>query len=150
MGLYKKAQSEKSVSLNEARRLKEKDENEARQKARDRERLTRKAPVPTIEELTLKPSDQPGEGPSVTKSNIVATVTSPTSKPAGQLGGETSVTGTNSGTAVTSSKTKNGEPQTATEEDKPQPVDATLDEAEHILADYVSLLAKESAVSLSR
>ena len=52
--VVKKAVAEKSVSLNEQQRLKEKNEQEARQQARDRELKARKFPEQKIYDLTIK------------------------------------------------------------------------------------------------
>ena len=54
---------------NEKQRLKEQDEAEARQKARDKERLARPEPPEKVYEMTLKQADQPGLPPPVAKTN---------------------------------------------------------------------------------
>ena len=67
--LFKKHQADKTISLNEKQRLKEQDEAEARQKARDKERLARPEPPEKVYEMTLKQADQPGLPPPVAKTN---------------------------------------------------------------------------------
>ena len=66
---FKKHQADKTISLNEKQRLKEQDEAEARQKARDKERLARPEPPEKVYELTLKQAALPGLPPPVTKTN---------------------------------------------------------------------------------
>ena len=122
---YRKLQADKTISLNEQERLKEKDEAEARQKARDRERLARKAADPKIYELTLKLVDQPGLPPAVAKTNTANTV--------GALLG----VGTNITTTTTALSLEDAE-------ETPPSVDATLEEAERILMDYIRLLAQKN------
>ncbi|HTY86985.1 MAG TPA: carboxy terminal-processing peptidase, partial [Candidatus Acidoferrum sp.] len=57
---YLKRQSDKTASLNEHKRLEERQENDARQKARDAERAARKAPDVKIYNLTVKLAGEPG------------------------------------------------------------------------------------------
>ena len=67
--LFKKHQADKTISLNEKQRLKEQDEAEARQKARDKDRLARPEPPEKVYEITLKQADLPGLPPPVAKTN---------------------------------------------------------------------------------
>lgn len=113
---FRKTQQDKTVSLNEAQRLKEKEEAEARQKARDKERLARKEPDRKIYELALKQVDLPGLPPPVQKTNSIASAATPVTK-AAALDDEDA-------------------------EETPPAVDATLEEAEQILTDYIQLLSK--------
>lgn len=69
---YQKQKAEKTISLNEARRLHEKEENKMRAETRKKELLQRHEIQPTTYELTLKLCDQPGLPPAVVRSNIVA------------------------------------------------------------------------------
>ncbi len=69
---YKKSLTDKSVSLNEAARLKEKKENEARQEARKKERLSRSKSVEKVYEITLKNVESPELMPPVVKTNALA------------------------------------------------------------------------------
>jgi hypothetical protein len=128
---FRKSQEDKSISLNEKQRLKEKDEADARQKARDKERLTRKETNEKVYELGLKQVELPGLPPPVQKTNSVAK------------------TGASSGAAETSASA----PVPATpralagdeddDEEKPPTVDASLEETERILLDYISLLGQK-------
>ena len=66
---FRKTQADKTVSLNEKERLKEKEELDARQKARDKERLARKESDEKIYELTMRLAALPGLPPPVAKTN---------------------------------------------------------------------------------
>jgi len=57
---YRRREADKSVSLNEARRRKEKKETEARLEARKKERAARKRASETRYEITLEWADKPG------------------------------------------------------------------------------------------
>jgi hypothetical protein len=69
---YRKQKDEKAVSLNEATRLKEKDENKARVEARKKELLARSEHLPTAYEITLKIVDQPGLPAPMTNKVVTA------------------------------------------------------------------------------
>lgn len=71
---YKKALANKTVSLNEEQRVKEKEEAEARFKVRREELKARPAADEKVYELTLKLADLPGLPPPVAKTNTVAKV----------------------------------------------------------------------------
>lgn len=58
--LMKKFRAEKSISLNEAGRRKERDDTKARTKAHDAERLASKVPAPVTYEITVKNATEPG------------------------------------------------------------------------------------------
>lgn len=118
IGEIQKLQADKTVSLNERERLKELEEENARQKARDQERLARKATDVKFYELTVEKADQPGLPPPIGETNGVT---------ANSLS-----TGTNS-TQSTSSK--------VADVPKPPAINPTLDETERILEDYISLLS---------
>jgi carboxyl-terminal processing protease len=126
---FRKTQNDKTVSLNEAKRLKEKEEAEARQKARDQERLAREEADKKVYELALKHLDLPGLPPPVQKTNAVTAQTS------GAAGLSTNSTYAASGPFHWDDE--DGEP-------KPPTVDVTLEEAERILTDYISLLNKKN------
>jgi carboxyl-terminal processing protease len=128
---FRKAQADKTISLNEKKRLQEKDELEARQKARDKELRARKESTEKVYELTLKQADLPGLPPPLQKTNSLAFNTS----------------GTN---VVVASKPHSSDPSGSDEnedadtEEKPPAVDANLNEAERILMDYLLLLPKQA------
>ena len=135
--LFKKRQADKTISLNEKQRLKEQEENEARQKARDKERLTRPEPQEKVYEITLKLADLPGLPPPVARTNAALAKLSghPITGPSGAI--------TNSAAAAAPS----GDDADEAEAEKPPPTDAALLEAEHILVDYLSLLPKGNLVT---
>ncbi len=120
IGEMQKLQADKTVSLNERERLKELEEENGRQKARDQERLARKATDVKFYELTVEKADQPGLPPPIGETNGVT---------ANSLS-----TGTNS-TQSTSSK--------VADVPKPPAINPTLDETERILEDYISLLSSK-------
>lgn len=120
---FRKQQADKSVSLNEKTRLKEKEELESRQKARERELRARKQPDEKVYELTLKQADLPGLPEPVSSTNAVA-----------QTG--------NSAAALLSVTAESGDD----EDEKIPPLDAHLRETERILMDYVGLLPKDAAL----
>jgi len=142
IALFRKHQADKTISLNEQERLKEKEEAEARQKARDKERLARKEPDRTIYELTLKQLDSPGLPPPVGKTNLLANTL--TTKDAG-FGAST-----NTASVALKSPAAPLDPDADNEEEKPPAVDAALEEAERILVDYISLLSQKNLVSANR
>jgi carboxyl-terminal processing protease len=57
---FRKLQSDRTASLNERERIKERQEADARQKARDEERAARKEPKVKIYELTVARAGEPG------------------------------------------------------------------------------------------
>jgi carboxyl-terminal processing protease len=161
----KKVVADKSISLNELQRLKEKDEADLRQKAREAELKARKQPDEKIYEITLKQVDLPGLPPALTRSNLLAAAAAKAhgpfqaAKPTPQTGQpgtkaapseETaSVEDKNSAAIAESSSAtlKSGDPDEAPEDEKAPAVDVNLIEAEHILTDYISLLPKEAALT---
>ncbi len=70
--LYKKLMADKSASLNEEVRLKEKKENEQRVEARKKERQARHEAEDKVYEITLKQADLPGLPPPVARTNDLA------------------------------------------------------------------------------
>jgi len=138
--LFRKAQADRTISLNEQERLKEKEENEARQKVRDKERLARKETDQKIYELALRDVDQPGL-------KLVEKTNSSTKT----LTGQASVGSSTNSASVTVKATRpaNHVDIEGGEETAP-PVDATLEEAEKILVDYIKLLSQKGLASTSR
>jgi carboxyl-terminal processing protease len=119
---FQKLQADKTASLNERERLKERQEADARQKARDTERTARKASGVKIYELTVAKAGEPGLPPPLQKTNTVTAnkfAAGPLPPPAGST------------TA------------TAVPEPNPPAVDPMLDETERILEDYISLLSSK-------
>lgn len=118
---FRKYQALNSVSLNEKKRIAEWEEEDARQRTRDKERLARKTPQPTVYELALRQVDLPGLPAPVAKTN--ATV----AKVEGEALGE-------------------DEEAEAT----PPIVDAALEETERIMLDYINLLTLNGVVAKTR
>jgi carboxyl-terminal processing protease len=136
--LYRKTQADRTVSLNEQERLKEKEEIEARRKAREKERLARKERDQKIYELALRQVDLPGL-------TLVEKTNHATRTLAGQSATSTASTNSASVAAKPASKT------IAEDEEEAAPaVDATLEEAEKILVDYIRLLSQKGLASSSR
>jgi len=116
---FRKRQEDKTISLKEAERVREKAADEQREKLRNKERLTRKEPEAKVYEITLKLADQPGLPAPVSKTNAApATLANATAKAA--------------------------DADDADAEEKPPFVDASLVEAQNILIDYIGLLNKRS------
>lgn len=137
--LFRKVQADKTISLNEQERLKENQESEARQKARKQERLARHATDQKIFELALRDVDQPGLR-LVEKTNSTATLTATTTS---------SAASTNSASVTA----KAAEPSVSLDEEDEEAapaVDATLEEAEKILVDYIRLLSQKGLAATKR
>jgi carboxyl-terminal processing protease len=117
---YRKRQEDKTISLNERERIREKDADEQREKLRNKERLARKEPEAKVYEITLKLADQPGLPKPVEKTNTI------TAKIASEA------TSTNADDE---------------EDEKPPAMDAGMLEAQSILVDYIGLLAKRSVAA---
>lgn len=128
--LFKKQQSDKTLSLNEKKRIQEKDEAEAREKARENERRIRKQPAEIVHDLTLKQVDLPGLPPPTQKTNSVAAldINSP------------SVPTNAAAVASAAGVDENRDGEAEEDKDKVPPPDVSLVEAEHILVDYLSAL----------
>lgn len=142
--LYKKQQADKTVTLNEAARLKEKEEVDARLKAREKERLARPEPAEKTYELTLKLAQLPGLPPPMSKTNtLTAKLSSPKANSA-------AVSGTNTVTASRNTATASEPLETPPDEEKAPLVDAPLIESEHILVDYLSLLPRNALAASSQ
>ncbi len=139
---YKKLKDEKSVSMNEALRWKEKQEVEARDKARKKELRARPQPNYKTYELTLKNADLPGLPEPMT--NAVVTMKATSSLKAGEslvtwfeliTNPITKLVVTNS----TTTKSTNSLTNAKSEDEAPVPnVDPTLDETRRILRDLIA------------
>jgi carboxyl-terminal processing protease len=138
---YKKQQADKTVSLNEQQRLKEKEELDARAKARNKERLARAEPNEKVYELSLKQALLPGLPPPLAHTNLTARLSTKSPVVA------SAAIGTNAPLAAAQGAVRTTTPDSDTEEEKPSPVDATLNETEHILMDYIALWPKANVVT---
>lgn len=140
----KKDQNAKTISLNEKERLTELQDRNARDKARDKERLARKTPDTKVYEITLKEAGMPGLPAPLAKTNSVAS----------RIAAAGAGSGTNAPLASVGKENPHALDPTApsispadADEDTPPKVDATLDETEHILQDYVELLGKGGSIA---
>jgi carboxyl-terminal processing protease len=109
---FRKQQALNALSLNAQTRLREWDEEDARQRVRDQERRARTAKDPVVYELTLKQVDLPGLPEPVAKTNRVTSVD--VLDPHASLLEEG-------------------------EEDPVPAIDAALEETQRILVDYIGL-----------
>ncbi|HVM50909.1 MAG TPA: carboxy terminal-processing peptidase [Candidatus Acidoferrum sp.] len=136
-----KQQADKTVSLNEQARLKESEDQQARNKARDNERRARPEPSEKVYELTLKLADEPGLPAPVPWTNTAVAAASP--HPATSAGASTNSVAA-AGTPIPAE-----DPEDAAEPPAPA-FDAPLLEAEHILVDYIGLTSKETVATAGR
>jgi carboxyl-terminal processing protease len=120
---FKKLQADKTVSLNEREQIKERETNQARQKARDKERETRKASGLKIYELTVENADQPGLPAALGETNAVTLASS------GHI------------VDSASSHVKFIPPPLDPTQNTPPALDPTLNETANILQDYISALS---------
>lgn len=146
MGRYQKIQAEKSVSLNEEVRLKEKKETDARTKARKKELAARPEPAGKVYDLTLKLADEPGLPAPTVRTNTTASVTnavkgvklakdlSDPNPRAERIGPPPTLT------------LDQADPEDIADADVPA-VDPTLDETRRILVDYIQLLSGKNGVT---
>jgi carboxyl-terminal processing protease len=157
---YRESVAEKSVSLNEALRLKEKQELEDRTKARKKEWARRPPGNEITYEIKLKDTEKPGLPPPESKTNTVKTASASegakavimiggTNRPPAQVAeksGATMVTqGTNAAPAAQTVTTSTAV-ATADDEHVVMP-DATLDESKRILIDLVKFIATDNALA---
>jgi carboxyl-terminal processing protease len=139
--LFKKQQADKTFSLNEKQRLQEKEEIDARNKARDKERLARAEPPGKMYDLTLKLAALPGLPPPTVKTHsVMAKLVAP-------KGAGLPAVGTNDSVAAANEAPGDSERGDEAVDEKPAALDAALDESEHILVDYLGLLPKGNLVT---
>jgi len=171
---FKKVREEKTVSMNEDERWKEKKENEARAEARKKELKSRALPTYKAYEITLKNAEQPGLPPAT---NLFAKVNGGPHGGAVRAGLDKPVNGvpatnvvdlptaTQKKWAVTEFIATNasvlltnaiGKTTTATnvvaktdeeKEDDTPAVDFVLEEGRRILQDLISLISKNGALA---
>ncbi len=141
---FKKAQADKTISLNEKTRLKEKAELDARNKAREKERLARAEPPEKIYDLTLKLAALPGLPPPTVRTN--SSLAKVSGKGAGLPGADTN--GNVAAVAPSHLDDTEAGPDDALDEKAPA-VDPPLHEAERILTDYVGLFRKGGLLTVT-
>jgi len=142
---FRKAQAEKSISLNEAVRLKEKQESDDRSKARKKELAARPEPPGKVYDITLKAAAEPGLPAPTVRTNQTAAVSGSSGEkvPKADKPGKPTLQADKSKKTDT---TKTNAPAVAahgsdTDDDDPDaaPVDIGLEEAKRILMDYARL-----------
>jgi carboxyl-terminal processing protease len=151
---YKKVIAEKSVSMNEAERLKEKKENDDRAKARKKELASRAEPNEKVYEITLKQTDEPGLPPPVARTNHVAATKaggaglSETKFKPGELIASNTKDAPKSATEkeVTPAEPKADEDEDSVD-DKTPSLDIPLEETKRILVDYIRLMSKQGGLA---
>lgn len=124
--IQKKKLADRSVSMDESKRLAEKDKEEARAKARKKELAARPEPPGKVYEITLKVAEQPGLPPPVAKTNSL----------------KTAAAGADTNTVAKSSS----EDEESAPEEKIAAVDISLDEARRILIDLVNLTGRDGSL----
>lgn len=139
----KKIVADKTVSLNEQQRLKEKEADDVRAKGREQELKSRKHPDETVYPITLKNADLPGLPPPLKKTALVAAANASADGTHVALPGVADST-TND---VASADIDNPIPKVTDPDDAPPEERAPLEEAEHILIDYISLLHPHEALT---
>jgi carboxyl-terminal processing protease len=140
-----KAVADKTVSLNEEQRLKEKDDVDVRRQAREAEIKARKIPPEIGSSVTLKNGEVVVEPLGKTNSITLATTGKSLHPPL------VGANGTNAALMASADANTAKDKATAVDDDpdaeKVPSVDVELLEAERILTDYISLLAKEPALT---
>jgi carboxyl-terminal processing protease len=157
----KKVMGDKSISLNENRRLTEIDENETRAKEREKELKARKWTDEKIFDLTLKQSDEPGLPLPLVITNGVIVTNAATASPGAKAGtttpADTNLTASVTPKATAPKTTSSVDPEADMEDDAAgktispadlAPLDrAHLTEAERILMDYIALWKADSSLT---
>ena len=140
----KKLNGDKSISLNERKRVEEGQADEARQKARDEELKNRKWPDEKIYEITLKQADLPGLPPPLIITNGVVDTNAFAPVKTAVLNNPASTDSTNSATVAADESTPKPpvSPADMGPEDR-----APLQEAERILMDYISVWNPQTALA---
>lgn len=144
---YKKSQADKTVSLNETQRLKEKEEAKKRLEERKKEIKNRPAPRYVTYEITLKNADKPGLPAPVSlkkeaETNKLETASSSSTN---------QVNSPKQDQQIASAKTDKSDLDDSFDTDKSDEdesvisnVDPTMDEARRILLDLIDVLKKGS------
>src|SRR5258706_728379 len=143
---YKQAVAEKSVSLNEAKRLKEKNEADARSKARKKELASRPEPPGKVYELTLKNILEPGLPAPVSKTNLVKKA----EVDLNHEGEPKAARGESKKPKTSRAGGSDGDDDEDSDDaldESAAPVDITMDETKRILRDFIYLSIKKSILA---
>ena len=148
---YKKLLAEKTVSMNEGERLKEKKENDERTKARKKELAARPEPTEKVYEITLKLTEVAGLPAPMSRTNHLADTK--TSSPAG---GEITLSAANHATNLAKADPVDEKNPAKAEEDSEESIDdkvptldIPLEETKRLLVDYIGLSAKQAGLAAS-
>ncbi len=125
---FKKMKDEKSVSLNEEQRWKEKKDSEARAEARKKDLRARPQPNYKTYELTLKNIDEPGLPAPMARTNTLADA-------------KTSLTNNVAKASL------DGDDDDAKEDSSVPTIDITLEEGRRILQDLIALTTGKNALA---
>lgn len=151
---FKKLQADKSISLNESTRRKEKAEIDERAKTRKKELAARPEPPGKVYDITLKLADEAGLPAPTLRTNHTSSVTNDgkavTIAKSGSKTGAKTDNGAKSGDAKKVRSKDDADDGDEAEDPDVPPVDTTLDEAKRILIDYVKLLNNGSGVAQTR
>ncbi len=147
---YKQVIAEKSVSLNEAQRLKEKNEADARSKARKKDLAARPDAPGKVYEITLKNVNESGLPAPMSKTNVVKKsiferLEDPEKKARKAEARKTRRE--NKRPAAESPATNDGDDEDDALDESTGSVDITMDETKRILHDYVILSMKNQSLA---
>jgi carboxyl-terminal processing protease len=145
---YKKMKAEKSISLNEEVRLKEKKEADERSKARKKELAARGEPPWKVYDISLKQARMPGlPEPTVRTNTAKSTASTSSSQPAiiNKESNKEEVKKPAGQEVANANDEESGE----TDPDVTAP-DITLEETKRILLDYIDLSTKGRGVVLNK
>ncbi len=152
--LFKKQQADKTISLNEAQRLKERAEADARVKAREKERLSRPELPEKVYELSLKEALLPA---GVLPSPLAKTNASPVAAKVSSEQNSQPLAGGSTNGAIAAAKPDGkslkdssdpGNLENDAAEEKAPAFDAALLESEHILVDYLGVFGKGNVATV--
>jgi carboxyl-terminal processing protease len=146
---YKKAQAEKSVSMNEATRLREKQEADERIKARKKDVASRPEPPGKVYDITLKLADEPGLPQPTVRTNTTAAVKTNGAKGVVIKKDEPKTNSTGDGPDSGALAIGGNDADEAAELDVPA-LDITLEEVKRILTDYIGAVNKANGVAFTR
>lgn len=140
---YKKTQAERTATLNEHEAIKQREDDAAKNHTRELERASRPDPRIKIYDLTVKNSTEPGLPPALNwlgETNDLQIIRQASS----QLPKQEVQALTNG----VPSLEKPASPELG-KKPTPPPFDPMLDESEHILEDYISLLQKSGNLTVN-
>jgi len=129
----KKIMADKSISLNEMQRLKEAEENETRERGREQEVKSRKRQDEKVYKITLKQVDDPGLPKPLELADA---------KPDAGTNGDATVAEVAASDGDDNATVKEGDSTDLAPEER-----APLEEAEHILVDYIALLHSHPSIA---